>query len=408
MGDVRNSLQLLSQASISRKSTKPASDGKESQYKKHVRDASIDQTVSVGYEPFKGGAHSIQMYVVCFRQRTSPLTSFASKPQKSEASPKRSNESSVENLSLAAAASTLPDGVDWDNYYWGFPYRAFHNVRAPAVFPLPPHITDRVPVEIIDYIIGFLANDRRTLRTCMSICRTWYNASVCPFYSSISLCRHRQYIGLVHMSRQSANVRSLLIGTRSLSLAHDGNDKSFFHVAPLALAPVCPNIEHLTFQGCPASSGRSIHPTFTQYLPLFKRVTHLTLRAFALCSFASVQRIICAFPALAQLELFDGSLTTAAHSNAVCSGPGLFPIPKLKKLTLVSLGPSLLELLVNWLFPSDAHGIITSLCVEQDFAASKGPICKLLQMTAPSVKNLHLIDTGHGNTPFGRGFSQLT
>ncbi|KAH9833960.1 uncharacterized protein C8Q71DRAFT_154337 [Rhodofomes roseus] len=366
---------------------------------KRIRHTSIDATDDSRCYPahplFNASQDAPSRHVLFPQDRWSnpsyiPLYSSVQSP---DTPPKQRSVSPV----TAPHDHLFPDDVDWANYYWGFPRRA--DGRRPMLYSLPRRITDRIPIELIDIIISFLGDDRRTLRACMSVCRHWYGTSVRFFYSDISLCSRRQFDQLVRISRQFPSVRTLLHRTRSLSISPSDNDRSFFHATPLVLAPFCPNVESLTLQGCPRREAYHSFK-FAQSLHRFKRVTHLALRSFALGSIASLTRIICALPALTELELARGIF--AGPSAQRNTGRPAFTVhcpasvPKLKRLTIISLETNLLERLADWLVSSNACESITFLCVEQDFAVNLTAITELLQAVRPSIEQLRLIDSGPG------------
>ena len=91
-------------------------------------------------------------------------------------------------LSPEAAPEKNPDGFDWNMYYWGdnSPRREQPAERKTIRRPLPHSITNRIPLEVYEHIIHFLAGMHAPPYSCALVCHAWYHISQKLVYPHIS------------------------------------------------------------------------------------------------------------------------------------------------------------------------------------------------------------------------------
>ncbi|EPS97126.1 hypothetical protein FOMPIDRAFT_1052675 [Fomitopsis schrenkii] len=77
-------------------------------------------------------------------------------------------------LSSALEVDSDPNSIDWSDYYWG--YNGYNRrKRRTIVRPLPQSITDRIPLELVGHILGFLRRETWDLYNCALVCRDWHH-----------------------------------------------------------------------------------------------------------------------------------------------------------------------------------------------------------------------------------------
>ena len=54
-------------------------------------------------------------------------------------------------------------GFDWNNYYWGHMRSGERDQRRTIIRPLPPSITDRIPIEVCERILDMLKGEELDL-----------------------------------------------------------------------------------------------------------------------------------------------------------------------------------------------------------------------------------------------------
>ncbi|EPT02287.1 hypothetical protein FOMPIDRAFT_1047984 [Fomitopsis schrenkii] len=79
-----------------------------------------------------------------------------------------------------AVLAVDPGCIDWNNYYWGYDYLGGNRIeRRSIVRPLPRSITDRIPLELFERILGFLQYEMEDLYN-------WQHLSVLACCTSLS------------------------------------------------------------------------------------------------------------------------------------------------------------------------------------------------------------------------------
>ena len=284
--------------------------------------------------------------------------------------------------------------VDWNVYYWGHHDQPASGRRArPMLLPLPRNITERIPQELMEHIIDFLALDFASLRRCALVCRAWYHHSQTLLYCRVQIVGRSGYDAVARFALQSPRTKRYLAFTRILCLATAHKDQALpraqrncFQVVPLTLGGSLPNLQCIGFFNC---LFPPYNASFVSLMSRFTEVVHLVLHRFEVCSFVDLRRIICSFPKLRELHLGHGSLTCAGSPFSV---PNLFsrPVdPRIVKLTLTFLDLNLLPPLASWISWTDVCKEVTNLAFTVNNIDSDGIYFERIMRTlGPSLTSV--------------------
>lgn len=284
--------------------------------------------------------------------------------------------------------------IDWHDYYWGYSHES-RALRRDILLPLPSAISDRIPLELIENILDFLC-DIRDLYNCTLVCRAWYHHTRTLLYSRIEIRGRKPYEALAQLSLRCAQTRQCLSLTHTLYFAqavdadrrsHSG--ENYYQTLPLVFGGSLPNLQTLIFRNC---LSPPYHSSFVISLTRFTEVAHLNLDTFTVSSYIDLLRIILSLPQLRALLLVRGR--AASEQCPPFNGlPPIFaarrPAPRLIKLRLDALHPSLLLPLVSWLVSSGVCKTLTCLYLGRLKHSESGPAAEaIIQALDPSLASL--------------------
>lgn len=248
-----------------------------------------------------------------------------------------------------------------------------------------------IPIELSDYILDFLHEDRKALKKCSLICRSWYPSARYHLYSRIYLpsptaCR------LLHQLFESSSYLGQFTRYLNLSKAmsptsdkdsEDTNSKLAVLWPPLFAA--LPHVEELELSFLEIDT-----PFHTALLPNFPRLTTLTLQYCRFPSFGHFAAALLSFPSLRQCTLrgISWESTQPAFAGAVPAERGSVPQISITSLTL---GRDIdLQVLVEWLLQEhlcDALEAVVACCA---FAQDAVILGELLRAAAPTLRHVDL------------------
>ncbi|KZT70664.1 hypothetical protein DAEQUDRAFT_181900 [Daedalea quercina L-15889] len=299
-----------------------------------------------------------------------------------------------------------PDGINWNDQYWG--YESWNRrKRRTIVRPLPRNITNRIPPELTDHIIHFLRWERKDLYNCALVCRAWHHWSQTLLYAVLSIEGWRSYNSVTRFTLPGKYSRRYLRFTRVLEIAPGKNkaylprshaQRQYFQTIPcvLPLHGPMPNVQCLHFFYC---LYPPYHSSFVMSMARFTELVHFTLIAFKFCSFADLRRIICSLPKLRELELIEGTLSSASASVNVASPPECDYWPRLCSLTLADLDLNLWATLSSWAASTNVCKSLTALHFSSVHIESTR-LCSehILEACGPSLAELSMHSSRGGLT----------
>ena len=252
-------------------------------------------------------------------------------------------------LSPEAAPEKEPDGFDWNMYYWGTDWVEEQPAERKTIKrPLPHYITDRIPFEVYEHIIHFLAGYQRSLYSCALVHPAWYHLSQKLLYPRVKISQQSHFDAVVRNQCSSSSA------TQALSLdLFDFSKPSINHgmktlpmVASKRWAHQLQCLSIYSFQ-VPYNGN------FTKFMSRFSQLSHLKLWSFTLYSFEDLRRIICALPGLLDLTLSNGDAASGSPSHH--AGPGFTPrnSPRLRKVSLLSMDSGIMAPFSQWLASTD-------------------------------------------------------
>ena len=238
------------------------------------------------------------------------------------------------------------DVVDWHDYYWGYTLSSRHKRRS-ILCPLPLRITDRVPQELFESIIDWLAGDERDLYNCALVCHAWYPRSTMLLYKRVYV-HPGTYDSLARFALHSPRAREYLERTRVLAVCEcvvdvhyeeeeeeeaDGGPPydHFTPMLPLVLGRVLPHLQCLSLHDC---WYLPCHPGFVTCIAAWRELSHLQLYRCHL-SLEDFRRVVLALPNLRDL-LISGNLfvSTGARVHAGTAVVGHVAAPRLRSLAV--------------------------------------------------------------------------
>ncbi|KAI0727107.1 hypothetical protein C8Q72DRAFT_475761 [Fomitopsis betulina] len=283
-----------------------------------------------------------------------------------------------------AVLAVDPDGIDWNEYYWGYRLDASGSNRSERrniVRPLPRSITDRIPLELFEHILDFLLWETKDLYNCALVCRAWRHHSQCLLYAHVAIEHRAAYDAL---GRSLRNGRSGYLARASTLYIQGSQTQS---TIPLVSGRYMCSLRCLTCYSC-------IMPPYHSSLPLafsgFSVLIHLTLRHFQLNSFTDLRSIICSLKSLRDLNLTHGSLLARARATD-SSHFSPFKAPQLTQVTLGDLQDTLFSDLAQWFVSTEicCGCTILSLLVRDE---SQRPSTEtILQKLGPSLDFLDYV-----------------
>lgn len=346
--------------------------------------------------------------------RSSSLTSsemdtYASCPLCEVAQEYDSWQEQLAPLPQVVTISDDTNGIDWNDYYWGYDYWGDdRDKRRSIVRPLPRYITDRIPLELFEHIIGFLRWETQELCSCALVCRAWYHEAQALLFTSVFIRDRQDYEGLASYHRRHLKLGSAspsyLSRTRSLTVCGTGKGKghdsdstrdSYIQAIPLVLGwAMRSNLQCLEFRSClNLPPHRDNHKRFFTHMSRFIELVHLELNDFTFHWFSHLCEMICALPRLRELELVRGSLSSGASTVVTRAGTARRISASqatrgIVRLRLEELGQSLLASLATWISTTDICEQPTHLCLLTKDSGDKPCIESVMDKLGPSLTNL--------------------
>lgn len=192
--------------------------------------------------------------------------------------------------------------------------------------------SSQIPIEVQEYIIGFLVPASRGALTAALVCRSWYPAAITVLYKSITFSSRPKALtinALSSLAFEHPLVRAQLAATNTVVF----QSGSFSSTFPFAFANMMPSLAALQIH----DFKEPLHSSCYKAVSQFSSVTKLELKGATLYNLQTLQRLISALRRLETLYVSglyikqtpqDDSI--AAHRRAVLS-----PVPvRLRTLEL--------------------------------------------------------------------------
>lgn len=292
----------------------------------------------------------------------------------------------ISPLPVDIAPAVNPDALDWNDYYWGYiGYDGEREQRRTIARPLPPSITDRIPLELYAHVLSFLRWDTQDLYNCALVCRAWHHYSQLLLKLRVVIRDRAAYDAIIHTFLKSeqylARTRMLVVEQRGLFYPAP---RMQYSSLPLVLGKSMCGVRCLQWAG---SIRPPYHSSFIHSFSCFSSVIHLTLSAFTLLSFTDLRRMICGLTSLRELDLEDGKVVSIVGATNL---PPVFPpvtAPRLRRVNLDSLEDSLVSKLAQWMSSTEiCCGCTNTLSLT---VAQEDPACgELLRKLGPSMDYL--------------------
>ena len=166
----------------------------------------------------------------------------------------------------------------------------------------------RVPVEVGERIINFLALDVETLRSCALACRSWNSRSRYHLFYSVRVSHHRSPDELVQLFRTHPEIPSFVYSVTVYHIPRAYADltvgETVHDVAVIVLLPYLPHLTRWRFRGYRPSSQLELfafRSAGLMCLPRYSCLESLQLRQLLLSN-ADLSRIVSSFPRLKNLD----------------------------------------------------------------------------------------------------------
>lgn len=262
-----------------------------------------------------------------------------------------------------------------------------------------PPVPQKLPVEICEVVIGFVdvrplgasqqsfANTcRRTLYSCMLVCRNWVPKSRIHLFRWVSLESKRQAASFI-----TTICTTPQLGEYVQALAISLRDDSIYKVHQ-SLPPLLPNLTHLHYSTLPA-----LHSVFFILPSRFSTVTSLRFQHIEQLSFREVVRILNRFPNLQKLELANCVWTSPGSFYCRRPKDETFPLPAYFSVS-TSLswfsrggvsGDCQPEDTIHWLMKKLPLNTLSEYRCDNKVSRPKG-LCHLMEKHSKSLKRLEL------------------
>ena len=211
-----------------------------------------------------------------------------------------------------------------------------------------------LPVEITDYIIGFVWPDKQGLCSCSLVCHDWLPASRHYLFFNLNISP-TSYEKLVEQLNQSSSMRACLPSVHAFSLQVSPLDEpSLDHMRKGQrfipnFSGHLPNLRKLEFKFTLFSIR--MHPRLHLALNNFRKLQELSLIHCEFDSFNSLRRMLDALPTLTNLALMWISWSSMSSASFPLRPPRQAH-PTLESLSLALNPPQSApdpHTLVNWL-----------------------------------------------------------
>ena len=300
-----------------------------------------------------------------------------------------------------AALKKEPDGFNWNKCYWGSDSEFDQPAERWTIRrPLPHTITRRIPLEVYEHIIHFLAGYQGSLYSCALVHRAWYHISQKLLYLRVIISQQDRFSAFVR------NWCSYSSDTRALNLDLEERFKmSSKHV--MKTLPMVASKELVHHLPCLSidSFKTPYNRNMTMFMSRFSRLSHLNLSSFRLYSFEDLRRIICALPSLLDLTLSDGDAVSGYPS--LHDGARFTPrnSPRLRKISLTFIKSGIMVPFSQWLASTDVCSTCTELEVligsepSEDWVTYLSPILEHIGCTLQSLHCSYDGDSSVFGTP---------
>jgi len=272
------------------------------------------------------------------------------------------------------------------------------DVLAQSSPPPTPH-SARFPLEIFEFVIDRM--DNRTLLVAALVCAAWYTRAMRNLYLTVEIRDRKSFDMLFKQCRASPRLKRWLAATRKV-VAGEGF-VPFLHALPLALGRAISCVQVLEIWGL----HLFMQSDFFLALSQLKAVQSLNLSGCRLNNLAQLRWIVCAFPQLTELALFDVFFTrqgSAGHAEVTPSSPP--SAVRLRNLS-IDVRKIVMKTIIDWIACS---GMCTSL---EDLAIVSRPgegvsleaMNKLLGAAGPSLTCFSEGSINNGNGDLGRNIA---
>ncbi|KAF8954910.1 hypothetical protein BDZ97DRAFT_1118955 [Flammula alnicola] len=271
------------------------------------------------------------------------------------------------------------------------------------IVPLSTSLTDQLSMELVEYCIDFLHNDKETLRNCGLVCKAWL---VCARFHlfrknfTVYIQNHTgdevftilttpgsTLAGFVHQlciqTTATFTIRKQRLTNGCTDLHQPGIS---FNEYLLPFVGASDSLKTLTFHGVkirPRASSR-----FSAIAPQIKALSRLTRLELTRCAFSTFEEfllVICSGASLLELLLTD--ITVLHWSDQ--TPPDSWHLPRrLQHLSLNTPGQSLI---LKWILSHPRIPVLKAVClgVFQD-ADDQQTIGRFLRALGPHLKHLKL------------------
>ena len=171
--------------------------------------------------------------------------------------------------------------------------------------PLPPEVSDRIPLDIVEQIANNLDPilDRTlTILSMATVCTSWYPCCQRILYREIVLRSWSAYTKISTLALTCAEVRRRLASTQALLVGDPtslGMESHTLPSFPLVLVGLLPSLTKLHM----SNLRPPFHSSFYRALPKLGTVTDLALFDVYVNNIHELRRILCAFPHLRNLTI---------------------------------------------------------------------------------------------------------
>ena len=258
-----------------------------------------------------------------------------------------------------------PDGIDWNNYYWGNTL----DERRTIIRPLPRSITDRTPLEVCTHILDMLEGESpMNLYNCALVCQAWYHHTRLLLYSHIRILDSTSLCALVRYRYRNPSSKASLANTRRLHVSclemdYNRSINRWMLSVPSALGTSMPSLRCLVYEYTFLSV---CHPSFPMSFSCFPSLVHLTLRGCQFKSSHDLRTMICALKSLRELQLERGTLLSKglifAPNKQFLSLKG----PRLERVRLSACDGTLYTQMTHWMATSKIFHTCVDLQLEGD------------------------------------------
>ncbi|KAH9914727.1 uncharacterized protein B0H18DRAFT_1125313 [Fomitopsis serialis] len=278
------------------------------------------------------------------------------------------DEQDDEMWSTDEQSSEESSADDWS--YEGFNvtgiriFRGWWDARFQDTLPLA--LSDRIPLEVFEFVIDAMIGDQPTSAAAALVCTMWYPRAMHSLYYAVEIRSRTNFNILFKQCHASPRVKQSLASTCRL-LANFGGHHNL-QALPSALVGVMPRVRILHIEN---GRLRFIRADFFLALSRFKSVTSLTLGHCLLNNITQLRQIVSAFPQLTDLTIDVRFAQEGAASYA--GAPPFQPSShiRLRYLNIDVHRQEIMAMFLDWMTQSGLCTSLAGLTFRQD--ADYGP-----------------------------------